>query len=209
MKKERKLIFITSLMAFLPTIIGLILYKKLPDKMPSHWDFEGNIDGYTDKLGFIIFLGTFLLIMHLLCVFITSLDKKNENQSRKILKLVLWIIPAVSVMLSALIYPTALGAKINASRLLFSFLGFIFVVIGNYLPKVTQNKYIGIKIPTTLKSEENWNKTHRMAGPLWIAGGFMLILLAFIKTNEITNIIIFVSVITLCTIIPVVYSIII
>ncbi len=53
-------------------------------------------------------------------------------------------------------------------------------VAGNYLPKCRQNRTVGIKLPWTLRSEANWNKTHRAAGFVWIAGGLMLIAGAFL-----------------------------
>ena len=59
------------------------------------------------------------------------------------------------------------------------FMGLLFAVIGNYMPKCKQNYTIGIKIPWTLNNEENWNKTHRFAGWLWTAGGIIMMLTGF------------------------------
>ena len=59
------------------------------------------------------------------------------------------------------------------------FIGIVFTIIGNYLPKCKQNYTIGIKIPWTLNSEENWNKTHRFAGKLWTVCGLAMILTGF------------------------------
>ena len=54
-------------------------------------------------------------------------------------------------------------------------LGLLFLIIGNYLPKARQNYTIGIKIPWTLANEENWNRTHRLAGYLWMICGILMI----------------------------------
>ena len=59
-------------------------------------------------------------------------------------------------------------------------LGLIFIAIGNYLPKCKQNYTIGIKIPWTLASEENWNRTHRFAGWVWVGGGVVMLLSGFL-----------------------------
>ena len=57
-------------------------------------------------------------------------------------------------------------------------MGLILIVVGNYLPKARQNYTIGIRIPWTLASEENWNRTHRLAGYLWVIGGILMIIAA-------------------------------
>ena len=44
----------------------------------------------------------------------------------------------------------------------------MFLLLGNYLPKIKQNNTLGIKISWTLTNEENWNKTHRFAETIWI-----------------------------------------
>ena len=38
--------------------------------------------------------------------------------------------------------------------------GLLFMIIGNYLPKVKQNNTIGIRVVWTLQDEENWSATH-------------------------------------------------
>ena len=57
-------------------------------------------------------------------------------------------------------------------------MGLLFVVIGNYLPKARRNYTIGIRLPWTLANEENWNRTHRIGGFLWVIGGILMIIMA-------------------------------
>ena len=77
----------------------------------------------------------------------------------------------------------------------------MFLVIGNYLPKVKQNWYLGIKLPWTYADEENWNKTHRLAGKLWFVGGLLFILNFFLQIRGIELWLMIVLVL-----IPVIYS---
>jgi uncharacterized membrane protein len=60
-------------------------------------------------------------------------------------------------------------------------IGLLFIIIGNYLPKARQNYTIGIRIPWTLANEENWNRTHRLAGYLWMICGVLMILLCLTR----------------------------
>jgi len=57
----------------------------------------------------------------------------------------------------------------------------LFIVIGNYMPKCRQNYTMGIKLPWTLNDEENWNKTHRLAGKIWVAGGILIVISALLQ----------------------------
>ena len=59
----------------------------------------------------------------------------------------------------------------------------MFILIGNYLPKCKQNHTIGIKIPWTLNSEENWNATHRFSGKVWVICGILILFSIFLPTN--------------------------
>ena len=63
-------------------------------------------------------------------------------------------------------------------------------MIGNYLPKCRQNYTVGIKLPWTLNDINNWNKTHRMAGVLWIICGILFAISAFLgRVGEVSIII--------------------
>lgn len=81
--------------------------------------------------------------------------------------------------------------------------GVVFIIIGNYLPKCRQSYTVGIKLPWTLDSEENWNRTHRMAGGLWMAGGAVLMLLSLLGQ---ISVFIFLPVVLVMTLVPTVYS---
>ena len=178
-KKNLKLLIITSVITLLPVLVGIILWDKLPVEIPVHFNAQGVADSYSGK-GFAVFgLPAFMLAIHWFCTFITSLDPKSKNISKKSMELVLWIIPAISLLVSSVIYAYSLGKKFNVSTVMILFFGFFFIVIGNYLPKCKQNYSIGIKIPWTLNNQENWNYTHRLAGKTWVIGGILLISTAF------------------------------
>jgi uncharacterized membrane protein len=86
------------------------------------------------------------------------------------------IVPVTSILVAAIEYPVNLGYQIDITFYMELLLGVLFVIIGNYLPKARQNYTIGIRIPWTLANEENWNRTHRLAGYLWMIGGILMII---------------------------------
>ena len=77
----------------------------------------------------------------------------------------------------------------------------LFTVIGNLMPKVKQNYSLGIKIPPTLHDKENWYKTHRFAGKLWVLGGVIICLTAVFE-----NIFVFMTITLVIAFAPMVYS---
>ena len=179
-KKNWKLLLVTSVVILLPVLAGLILWNRLPAQMPTHWNANGEIDGWSSKAFAVFGLPGILLAVQWLCALGTSADPKKENHPQKVVKLVLWIIPVLSVVLHTLTYAAAMGIDVRMETIMPVILGLLFVIVGNYMPKCKQNYTIGIKIPWTLNNEENWNKTHRFAGWLWTICGILMILTSFL-----------------------------
>ena len=200
-KKNWKLLVVTSVVIALPILIGVILWDRLPARMPTHWNATGEVDGWSSKPFAVFGLPGILLALHWLCVLGTTADPKKRNHSEKLLHLVHWIIPALSVVLGAVTYLTALGQPVRIEVLLPLLTGLLFTIIGNYMPKCKQNYTIGIKIPWTLESEENWNRTHRFAGRLWFLGGLLIIATSFLG-----NVWIFLTITLVMAFIPFPYS---
>ena len=175
-KKHLKVLIITSIAILLPMLAGIILWNRLPDQIPSHWNAAGEVDGWSSKPFTVFGLPLILLAAQWLCVLGTYADPKKESHTRKILHMVFWIIPVLSLLLHTVTYAVALGKDVRMEMVMPVFIGLLFAIIGNYLPKCKQNYTIGIKIPWTLNSEENWNRTHRFAGRIWVICGFVIIL---------------------------------
>ena len=186
-KKHLKLMLITSIVILLPILAGVMLWEHLPPQMPFHWNAAGDVDGWASKPVAVFGMPLLMLALHWIAMVITSADPKKAKQSEKVTQMIFWLIPLVTVLLTTFIYTFSLGTALPIQRVVPVFLGLLFVIIGNYLPKCKQSYTIGIKLPWTLHSEENWNKTHRLAGWLWVvcglgmmvsgfAGGFLLLL---------------------------------
>ena len=178
-KKNWKVLVITTIVMLMPILAGLILWNQLPDQMPTHWNAVGEVDGWSSKPFAVFGLPLIMVAAQWLCMLGTAADPKKNNHSEKVLHLVLWIVPALSVVLNAVTYAAALGHSVPIEVVMPILIGLIFTIIGNYMPKCKQNYTIGIKIPWTLDNEENWNKTHRFAGWLWTFCGVAIIFTGF------------------------------
>lgn len=200
-KRNLKVLIISSILTILPILVGLILWNQLPEQIPTHWNAAGEIDGWSSKPFAIFGLPMIMLGAQWLCVLGTLADPKKENHPDKVLHLVFWIIPALSIVLNTLTFATALGKEVRVEVIMPILIGLILAIVGNYMPKCKQNYTIGIKIPWTLNSEENWNRTHRFAGWLWTFCGIALML-----TGIIGGFWIFLFVVLLMVFAPILYS---
>ena len=203
LKEYKKTRIITSIVILLPIIIGVMLWDKLPNEIATHFGSNGEPDGWSSKFFAVIGLPVFLVFIHILCFAATVADPKKNRIGDKIFKLILWICPAVSWFGALSIYGHESGWGWNVETMAHLLLGIMFIFIGNYLPKCRQNYTVGIKIPWTLHDEENWNRTHRLAGWLWMVGGFLFVISAFINVGGMASTLIITFVMVL---VPVIYS---
>ena len=204
LKDKKRTLILTSLLTLSPILFGLLLWDSLPEQMTTHWGADGVADGWSGRPFAVFGLPLIMLATHWLCAFFTGLDPKNRGQNRKVTELVLWIIPVVSLFTSGMVYVTAFDADIPPETLTFGLLGFVFMIIGNYMPKCKQNHTIGIKIKWTLENEENWNATHRMAGKLWVIVGFVSLFCGFLPLHLIPAAMIVLIAVTV--LVPTLYS---
>lgn len=180
-KINKKLVLFTSILILLPSLVGCVFWNQLPEEIPTHFNLLGQADGYNHKMSAIFGLPTLMLLMHWLLLFIMIRDPKSSNISSKIQLLIYWIIPFVSCLSMISIFGESLGYSMMSGLLAQIFMGVVMIVIGNYLPKTHRNYIIGIRLPWTLENDENWRKTHRLAGKIWVLGGLLLFLNSFVQ----------------------------
>lgn len=195
---------ISSVVVLLPILFGIIFWDKLPDMMVTHWGADQVPDGMSGKGVAVFVLPITMLVLHLLCIIATAFDKRNRDQNRKVMALSFWIMPILSLIVNGLMYATAFELDLNVIVFVPILLGVLMTVIGNYMPKAKQNRTFGIKIDWTFGNEENWNKTHRLTGRLWVIGGLLMIATAFLPTKWMF-VILFADVLLMC-LVPIVYS---
>ncbi len=204
MKKKINLsMVLTTIICLLPVILSVILYSQLPDKIPIHFNISGQPDNYAAKFVACFILPFAFAILNLFVHFILNSDPKKANSSETMKTISKWIIPVLSVICLPISLFLSLGKNIPVHIIIPALVGVLILVCGNYLPKNRQNYTVGIKLPWTLHSEENWNKTHRMAGFLWMIGGAIIIIISFF---QFINIAIVLVIVIILTIVPVIYS---
>ncbi len=202
MIKQNKLkTVISTLIILLPVLAGVILWDKLPETIATHFGADNAANGWSSK-GFAVFgIPLIMAALHLFCLVVTSLDPKYKNIGKKPLGMVFWIIPSVSLVVMSVIYAMALEIAIKVGFVALLLMGVLFIVMGNIMPKAKQNYTFGIKISWTLNDEDNWNKTHRIAGFTMVIAGVITILTSFLQSPYI-----FLPTLVLALAIPYIYS---
>ncbi len=205
MLKENKFkVIVSSVVILLPIIFGLVMWNELPDTMTTHWGADGNADGFSAKPLAVFGLPVMLLVVHLICLLFTAKDKSQKGQNKKALNIIFWIVPLLSLFSNGMVYAIAFGKPFDFIMLMPALLGIMFVFIGNYLPKVKRNRTLGIKVSWALNNEENWNKTHRLGGKVWVISGLMMLFSIFLPEAAMAPVM--VCAIIAAIIIPIVYS---
>lgn len=208
MKSYKKVISLSLIVTLFPILVGLLLWNRLPEQLPNHWNINGQIDGWMPK-AYSVFLRPCLLALgQLVLSSVTFADPKRRNIHKKPLLVVLWIIPVLSFFLNSAIYLVALGIRCDVPALILTLIGVLFIFIGNYLPKLRQNYTVGIKLPWTLADEDNWARTHRLGGKLFVACGLLTLVIAAVSglIGDTASFIIFLVLTVISALVPSIYS---
>lgn len=194
------------ILAILPFLYLAYIWNDLPAQVPLHWNIHGEIDRYGSKQELILIPLVLPVLMYVIMWIIPFIDPKGKirNMGRKYDNLKFILVGITSVIAITIIYITKNETFLNMKYLILLF-GILYMILGNYFKTIRANYFIGIRTPWTLENDEVWKRTHRLAGMLWLPGGFAIILLSLILDNK-PLIICFLVVTAIITVIPVVYS---
>jgi uncharacterized membrane protein len=205
---KNKLWFVLFFVA-LPFGYAAYLYPSLGDQIPIHFDINGKPNDWASRnsifispviLGFVTFF-TWLLLTN-----IEKIDPKRAGQeeNRSIKNLALFLSGALCVLNLVILYGTT-HKNVAIDKLIFGSLGFLFMGLGYFMPKLKQNYFAGYRLPWTLENEKNWKQTHQLAGPWWIGGGVSQVVLAIALKGQILFYI-FMAITILVALVPAIYS---
>lgn len=159
----------------IPFIYLLFTWGQLPAEVPIHWNIHGEADRWSEKKTLPFILALIHVPTYFILAFIPSIDPryKSQENNTKFNKLRIVISLALSLIGVFAIY-SSLHAEVSNMRIVTLILGGLFVAIGNYLPALQSNYFIGVRTPWTLESKENWRLTHRFSGKVWFGGGLLI-----------------------------------
>lgn len=182
-------------------------YSSLPDQLPMQYGITGEVNRYWSKDTAIISMSFIGLVIPLLLQVIRTIDPKKQNYEKfeNAFAMTRLAVALVLDFVFAMILIEGSNKNFNAGSIVLGAIGLLFVIIGNYMPQVKDNYFVGIRTPWTLHNPEVWRKTHRFSGVLWVIAGLLMILSAFLLDGT-WHIAVIISALVLSIIVPVVYS---
>ena len=204
-KKYKWTLILSSIVTLLPMVLALFVGGIIPEEIAMHFGFNGVADGFGDATGIFLIIPPVMLAIHWLCVlFSIKLDRKNFEENGKITRLVLWLIPAISLVTHGSMLAIAAGVTKNVHVFFMALMGIMFIIIGNYMPKMRKSITAGIKVKWAYTSDENWFATHRFAGRIYILMGFVMLIGMFLPVEMFVGFMI--GAVLIGCAVPVIYS---
>lgn len=196
-----------------PALIALALIgtlpflDRLPAQIPTHWNWRGEVDGTTAKIPGAFLAPLIAAGLWILLPVLRRVDPRRGNYERfdETFWLLLNLLTVGMLILHVATIAYALGADFNMARAVVLAVGFLFAALGNYLPRLRSNWWMGIRTPWTLESEEVWRRTHRLGGRTFVLGGVVCMLGALLLPRQAASVLAFVA-LTAAALLPVVYS---
>lgn len=186
--------------------VAVCAYPVLPERVPIHWGLNGQANGYGSR-----FFGSYGVAfmnigLYILFLVLPVIDPRRANYAgfKDTYKFIRYLIHIFILGMQVMGIITALGYPVNIGLLVKLFIALLFLLMGNVMGRFKHNYFVGIKTPWTLASEEVWTKTHRMAAPIWVAGGIVSIANAFIGGRA--GSVILIGVLIVMVFVPCVYS---
>ena len=175
-KKNRNTLILSVVICLLPIILGMALYNKLPEQMPIHFTINDKVDNYAPKNFALFGIPVIMAIVQSICMIATiKVNKLNNSEKPKILKIMEWFIPIMTVLLYIIMVEVPLGSTVYVGKSVCLILGIFFIIIGNYFPKMSYEAGKKLFHPMP-KSEKTFRKMSKTCGYSFIILGIILLI---------------------------------
>jgi len=156
-------------------LFSALLYSRMPDRIPTHWNWKGEIDGWGDKHWAAWMMPGMMVGMLLLFQALPWLSPKQFeiDSFRKVYDFIIVLMMLLFASLHVLFLLPAVGIQLPVDTSVMVILSGFFMLLGNVLGKVQRNFFVGVRTPWTLASERVWIDTHRVAAWLFFFSGLL------------------------------------
>lgn len=187
-------------------VAALAVYAKLPAELPTHWNASGEVDGWMSKSIAAFLPAALTLGIWALLAVLPRFDPRREHYER--FWPTYWLIANVVLLFLALVtgasLAVGLGWRVDVTRLAVLGTGVLFIALGNVMPRLRSNWWMGVRTPWTLSSDRVWRETHRVAGVAFVLAG--LVTLASVALPAEVSVWVMIATIVVASLIPAIYS---
>lgn len=170
--------WIPILLIVVAMIASVIVYPRLPEQMPTHWNVRGEVDGWSSRLFGAWMMPLMMAVIWLIMRALPHIDPRRANYEKfaSMYEALIIVILAFMLGLHFVLLAMATGTNMDMNRIVLASVGAFFGVVGFLLPKAHPNWFVGIRTPWTLTSDTAWERTHRVGGPLFILIGALTVI---------------------------------
>lgn len=164
-------------------VAAAIAWPYAPEQMPTHWNLQGEVDGYGGKFVGLLLLPLISLGLYGLFLVLPRLDPgyRNYKSFAGVYNLIRIALVLFLTGLYAVTVAAAFGQPVDVGMVVTLATGGLLVVLGNWMGKIRPNWFVGVRTPWTLSSKLSWDKTHRLAGWVFIVLGPLVALTGIVR----------------------------
>jgi uncharacterized membrane protein len=142
-------------------------------RIPIHWDIYGQPDGFALAPLALFMTPAMAALIALLFIAIPALEPRRLNLARSAKFYHAAWIGTILLMAAVhgLVLYNAMHPGVQVGGIVIAGVCLFMIVIGNYLGKTRSMFLGGVRTPWTLSSEYSWQRTHSLAGKLFILSG--------------------------------------
>lgn len=192
-----------------PLIFLAVIWQHLPLVVPVHYDIHFTPDRTDTKNTLWFLTGTLSGVSLAIYLLLTNLHRFDPKRRRQLAPLSFERMAiAVVVFITLLNFLLLLSANNTITlspKWLFALMALLITFLGNYMHNLKPNYFAGIRLPWTLSSDQNWKKTHLLAGKLWFWGGLAALVITLSFPAGYSGLAFFVL-LAILVILPIVYS---
>jgi uncharacterized membrane protein len=183
---KSRLVWLEAVLVITPFVALAVFWNYLPERVPIHWNIRGEIDGWASKTtGLLVtpIIGFGLVALLRVVSWLDPKLRRNLETTARMNKVLQILRIAFAAFFDAILsvqIAAAFGYTIPSARVIDWCVLVLFVILGNYLPNLRTNYFIGIRTPWTLQDSGTWRATHRLGGRLMFFGSLLLLVLEFV-----------------------------
>lgn len=183
-KGAEKYYILTIIVLALGLAVTAVYLSLLPDSIPAHYNFAGEVDRWGSKYEQ-LFLPLFTMVY---CPLFLLWAKKGDRTNEKVLAITAFSQALLFVGMHWYFCQKALNiadgdaSSINTgdlTRWLLIAMGLLLVVMGNIMPKVKRNGFLGLRSKWSMANDAVWQKCQRFGGFSAAVLGLLMIVCGF------------------------------
>lgn len=178
-----KILISTSIICLLPILLGIIFYTYVPTQVAIHFNISNNPDIYMNKNIVLFGFPIMIALMQVICCILNDLNKSQDIKTPKVEYIFKSILPIVSIVSYSITLSIALGSQLDVRKLVCFLTGFIFILVGNYIPKTSSAYTHGSHQYSFIKNEKFYQKFNRAMGYSLVTMGLLLIVSIFFASR--------------------------